>query len=292
MSLVLLFLLLALSLFGFFWGGSLVAQGYFYQNPADRLPLRAAVAALLVGGFLSFWIGLDRQHPGKYDTFFEFRGETTREFSEFEAVRWQFDPAAKGLKKDAQGNPAETTAKFKKAVGGKVATFLEEGSNKKFATHDTQFMTAAIVVADEGAPVRFKAELKKDDRTGALNYVTNQNERKFVEENGSRYVKHSQIGIIYVPSSGVIVLSLLLNFLLFVVWFAVLWPVLKFTWGHALGFTAVFGLMTMMLVLPMLFKPHREAGKPPEVAAARSYLPVSFSSSSTAASSSSRNTFL
>src|SRR6266540_192436 len=154
-------------LFGLFWGGSLMAQGYFYQQPADRLPLRAAVAALLVGLFISFWVWLDKQHPGKYDTFFLFAGETTREFTEFEAVRWQFDPGARSVKKDAQGNAAETVAKFKRVPGGKSATFVEEGSDKKFVTHNTEMMTAALLVKDDdGSPARFNAEMKKDERTG------------------------------------------------------------------------------------------------------------------------------
>jgi len=272
-SLILVFALVTLVLFGLFWGGSLVAQGYFYQNPADQLPLRAAVAALLVALFISFWVWIDKKHPGKYDTFFSFSGETAREFSEFEAVRWEFDPVAKGFKKDDKGNPTETTAKFKKASGGKTATFVEEGSNKKFVTHDTGMMTAALLVkADGDAPVRFKAVVKKDDRTGAVNYVSDLTERRFVEENGSRYIKHAQMGVMYVPSGAVVAVALLLNFLLFVVWFVAFWPILRFNWGHALGFATVFGLVMMLLVLPLLFKPNREGNKGAEVASGRASL--------------------
>ena len=60
---ILTFVLVTIALFGLFWGGSLVAQGYFYQNPAERLGIRAAIAALLVGGFLSFWIAIDKKTP-------------------------------------------------------------------------------------------------------------------------------------------------------------------------------------------------------------------------------------
>ena len=261
---ILPFVLLTLVLFGMFWGGSLVAQGYFYQHPADRLALRAAVAALLVGLFISFWVWLDKKNPGKYDTFFAFAGETTREFSEFEAIRWQSDAATKGVKKDAQGNPLETTAKFKKASGGKAATFVEEGSNKKFTTHDTSTMTAALLVkGDDGNATRFKAEMKKDERTGEMNYT---NERRFLEERGSRYIKAEQMGVMYVPSTGVVAISLLLNFVLFAVWFVAFWPVLRFNAGHAFGFAVVFGLVVMLLILPLLFGPNRQASKPPEAA--------------------------
>lgn len=163
---ILTFVLVTIALFGIFWGGSLVAQGYFYQNPAEHLGLRAAVAALLVGGFIAFWVWVDKKNPGKYDTFFAFAGETTREFTEFEAVRWQVDLATKGMKKDAQGNLAETNVKFKvkfkRVPGGETATFVEEGTDKKFATHDTNMITAALLVKGDGNPTRFNAEMKDE----------------------------------------------------------------------------------------------------------------------------------
>ena len=255
---ILMFVLLTLALFGIFWGGSLVAQGYFYQNPADRLAIRAAVAALVVGGFLAYWVDLDRRHPGKYDTFFAFSGESTRDIDEFEAIRWPIDPATRSLKKDPSGKLVETTTKFKRLPGGKTPSFIEEPGGKKFAVNDTDGMTAAIVVRDEaGNPVKLAAQVNTD-RNGAVNYISDQNERKFVEENGSRYVMHARPGVMHVPSGGVVAIALLLNFLLFAVWFVAFWPILKFNVGHSLGFTAVLGLLMMLLVLPLLFKPNRE----------------------------------
>lgn len=268
---ILMFALVTVALFGIFWGGSLVAQGYFYQNPADRLPIRALVAALLVGGFIAYWVNLDKKRPGKYDTFFAFSGESSQDIQEFEAVRWQFDPATKTVKKDASGNPAETTVKFKRVPGGKTPAFVEEPGGKKFVVNDTEMMTAAIVVKDEaGNPVKLKAQLK-DDKRGGLNYVSDLNERRFVEENGSRYVMHARPGVMHVPSSGVVATALLLNFALFAVWFIAFWPILKFSVGHSLGFTAIFGLLMMLLILPLLFKPNREANKPPAEVASNAW---------------------
>lgn len=271
MTLLITFVPLLLVLFALFWGGSLIAQGYFYQQPAERLPLRAGGAALLVSAFLTFWVWVDKQNPGKYDTFFEFAPYTITTFGEFEAIRWQADrAAAKGkvdFKKDAQGNPVEKTAKFKRGPGGgKTGAFVEEGTGKAFQLNDSDSMTVALVIKpdDGGTPARFKADMKKDERTGGMTYT---NERQFVEEKGSRYVRADQLGVLYVPSNAVVVLALLLNFSLFVVWFAALWPVLRFTWGHALGLAAAFGLVTMLLLMPLLFKPNR-APKVPSPAAA------------------------
>jgi hypothetical protein len=72
------------------------------------------------------------------------------------------------------------------------------------------------------------------------------------------------MGVMYVPSSGVVAIALLLNASLFVVWFIAFWPVLRFNMGHALMFAAAFGLLIMLLVLPLLFGIVRKEGKPPE----------------------------
>lgn len=271
MTLLLVLLLTFLVVFALFWGGTLVAQGYLYQNPAGQLPLRAAVGALLVALFITFWVWLDKRNPGKYDTFFEFAGETSKEVNEFEAVRWTLDPTAgKGkveFRKDEKGNPAEKVTRYKRSGAGKAATFVEEGTTQTYKANTTDTMTAALLVKpDEGGnPMRFNAELKKDERTGALNYTT---DRRFVEAGGNRYIKADQPGVVYIPSSGVVAVSLLLNVALFAVWFVAFWPVLRFNWGHALGFAVVCGLVTMLLVMPLLFKPNR-TGKVAAAAAAR-----------------------
>jgi len=264
------FLLSAVVLFVLFWGGSLAAQGYFYQQPADRLPLRAAAAALLVAGFLTFWVALDRRSPGKYDTFFEFSADSSSKFDEFEAVRWQADPTGKGkmdFRKDAQGNPVEKSAKFKRGPG--AAGFVEAGTGRPFHLNDSEMMTAAVVVRPDAAlpPTRFDAVLVKDARSGARTYPPKGDERRrFAEATGSRYVAVDEPGKLYAPSTAVVVLALLLNSALFVVWFAALWPVLQFAWAHALGLAAVFGLVTMLLVMPLLFKPNRTGAKQEAVA--------------------------
>jgi hypothetical protein len=258
-------MLVTLALFALFWGGSLVAQGYLYQQPAEHLPARAAVAALLVGLFLTVWVWIDKRNPGRYDTFFEFAPYSTLEYSEFTAVRWT---AAGGkLREDAEGKRIETAVRFKRRPGAKTNPFVEEGTGQSFKLNDSTMMTAAFLVpVDEGGePVRFDADLKK----GAIPEYTP--ERRFTEVGGSRYIvaqTPEQLGVMYVPSTSVVVISLLLNFLLFVVWFVALWPVMRFGWGHSLGFAAVLGVVTMLVVMPLLFKPNRVPKAPDTEAAA------------------------
>jgi hypothetical protein len=249
------FLLLTGILFALFWGGSLLAQGYLYQQPASNLPIRAIAASVLVSGFLTFWVWLDQRNPGKYDTFFEFAGETAQRFDEFDAVRWHADIGGKGYKTGADDKPAETTTPYKRSAT-KADTFVNP-KGEPFVMNDATSMTSAILVkaGEGGEPVRFNAELKEVPGSGMKSYTGER--KRFVEADGSRYIWADQLGVMYVPNTGVVVVALLINLLMFVVWFAAFWPVLQFTWGHALGFAAVFGLVTMLLIMPLLFKPNR-----------------------------------
>ncbi len=260
MTLLLILLLVTLVLFALFLGGGLVAQGYLYQEPADRLPVRALAAAVLVGSFITMWVWIDKQHPRRYDTFFEFAPYERKEFSEMEAIRW-VSPDGTKLKVDEAGKPVEVVVKFNRGVGAKSDRFFEEGTDTPFQLSSTtkageSYMTAAIRLKPDPAadPIRLDAQLKEDKRSQAKTYTP---DRRFVEEKGSRYVQADQLGVLYVPSTGTVILALLLNVLHFLVWYAAFWPILQFTRGHAFALTTLFGLVTMMLVMPLLFKPNR-----------------------------------
>jgi hypothetical protein len=257
--LLLVFLMLVVGLFALFLGGGLLAQGYLYQNPAERMPLRAVAGAVLVGGFITFWMWIDQRAPGRYDTFFNFSPHTTVEFNEFEAVRWSGAGDGK-FKLDAGGKPVETIVKFKRTPGGK-GQFLEDGTDKTFSrsggtSGGTSYATGAILVKGPGdaAPVRYNATMKENPNTKTKTYTP---EVKFEEEKGSRYVSESNIGTLYVPSTGTVVGALLLNFMLVVVWLVAFWPILRFSLAHALVFTASLAIITMLAIMPLLFKQNR-----------------------------------
>ena len=265
--------LVFVALYAMFWIVTLVGQGYIYEQPADRLPLRAAGAALLVSGYLILWVALDRRTPGKYDTFFEFAPYTTTTFNEFDAVRWEADPAAQGkadFKKEPSGKPVEKVTHFKRS-GGKTSRFVDDKAGKEFVLSDGGMLTAAVVLKPDegGAPVRFDAVFREDKRTGQKTYPSKGNEdRRFADPNGSRYVMLDQPGVIYVPSTGAVILALLINLGLFVVWYAAFWPVLRFGAGFAFLLALAFGLLTMFALMPVLFKPGRAPQPPAEARAA------------------------
>ncbi len=263
--LLLVFLMLALGLFALFLGGGLVAQGYLYQDPADRFPIRAAVAGLLVAGYLTLWVALDQKKPGRYDTFFNFMPYTTAEFDEFDAIRWSGSGGA--LKLNENGAPVETVVTFRRPAGGKAAQFAAVGTNEKFEPRGTspgggQYMTGALRVKlpTDPEPVRFNALVVESAAAKTKTYTK---DRKFVEENGARYVEAVQPGTVYVPSTGAVLTALLINFGLLVVWAVALWPVLKFTFTHALLFAGAATVVCLLALMPVLFKQGRAAVAPP-----------------------------
>jgi hypothetical protein len=262
--LFLVFLMLVLGLFALFLGGGMVAQGFLYQNPAERMPLRAAAAAVLVGGFITLWVWIDSRNPGRYDTLFNFVAYSTADFNEFEAVRWSAGAGGK-VARGADGKPVETVVKFTRPNAN--ARFVDDGGasfTKLGSTGATSYMTGAIRVKGPGdaEPVRYNATLKEDSRTKEQVYTERS---RFVEEKGSRYVEaesEGQMGKLFIPSTGTVVGSLALNAMLFVVWLAAIWPVLRFSFGHALMFATALGVLTMLGAMPLLFKQNREP-KPP-----------------------------
>lgn len=263
-------LLVFLASYALVWAVTSLGQAYVYERVVDRLPLRAAGAAAVVALYVMMWVAIDRGSPGKYDTFFEFASYTTAQFNEFEAVRWEPDPATRNgkveFKKDAAGKPAETTVKFRRA-GGKSSKLVDD-KGREFVLSDGGMMTAAIVFKPDpaGAPVRFDA-LFKDGPRGKEYFPKSGSDterRRFVDPTGPRYVSLDQPGVMVIPSTGTVFFALLLNFGLFVAWFAAFWPVLRFGAGFALLLAVAFGLVTMIAIMPVLFKPGRAAPPPAE----------------------------
>lgn len=263
MTLLLVFALLTGGFTALFLGVSIVAQGYLYQEPAPRLPLRSVAGGLILGGFITLWTAIDKNNPGRFGPPQDFSPRRSVEFTEFEAVRWPAGADGK-LKTDPSGKPVETVAKFKRTVGGKGSAFVEEGTSDPFkptgSSGGLSYMTGAIRVKgpDDPEPVRYNAVVNDNPRTKQKEYP--QGEREFREEKGERFVTFNQMGTIYIPSSGTLAVWLLLNVATLVLWLVVTWLILRYALAHALGLTAVGVLVTLFILNPLLFK----FNKPPE----------------------------
>lgn len=248
MTLALTFVLLALALGVVFFGVSLFLQGYLYSEPADRLPVRAAAAGVLVAAFLTAWVAVNTR-PGaadRYGTLFEFNPTASQPFVEFDAVR-RAGPI------DAGGSPKETAVAYRK-LGPRFVDAKD--TSRPFVLTTADYMVVAVEVKEKDGETktRYEAELDPNGKypSGAV--------RVFREVGGPRYIEFSQLGMpspVYVPSRGALLAAMALNALHFVVWLAAFWLVMRFSLGHALGLATGFGLAAMLILMPLLFDRNR-----------------------------------
>lgn len=227
-----------------FWGLALFMQGYLYNQPADKLPLRALVAGLGVAMFLTGWTYLNTRatHANKYGVLHEFVATSQVPVNEFEAVRQL------GIK-DEKGQPKEVTVPFKWEPAGAGGQFVEVETGKKFEINTSNYMTVALLVPGEGGTkARFDAEMQGGAYTKRAD-----DERRFTEQGGPRHIDGRNPRQMEVPSTGGLVAAVGINVLQYVVWFLAFWLGLRFTIGHSLGLAAAFGLASMLILMPLLF---------------------------------------
>ncbi len=253
MTLALTLVLSTVALTALFWALAVVLQTYLYNQPADQLPLRALCGGLAVGCFLTAWAYLNTRmvsHTDQYGVVFGFDrmmvATSSKEVDEFEAVR-------RLRVKDEKGQPKEVTVPFKwqpGATGG--GHFAEAATGKDFRTNTSDYMTVALLVPEgNGNKARFDAVMKDGTYAREGDYV------RFTEEGGPRFIDADPAAgprLMQVPSTGGLAAAVGVNVLHYVVWFLVFWLALRFTFGHALGLTAVFATASMLVLMPLLFK--------------------------------------
>lgn len=239
MSLVLTLVVVSVASAAVLWGLALFLQGYLYNEPADKLPLRAAVGGLAVGCFVTGWVYVNTRadRENKYGALHQFTPEGRTEVGGFDAV----------YKSRRGGEATEQTTAYKKRIGPRgLPEFASTDAVFKLNTAD--HITAAIIVTDgQPAPARFDAVLKPDG------WTYDGEKKTFREVGGKRYIEGDEPGVIVAPSGSAMWAAVALNVLLFVVLFAVFWPVLRFGPGHAVGLSVVFGLAILLVLMPLLF---------------------------------------
>jgi hypothetical protein len=252
LTLVLTLVLSAVALTALFWGLAVTLQGYLYNQPADRLPLRALAAGLGLAIFLTAWTYLNTRasHLDKFGVLFGFDhmmvATSTREVDEFEAVR-------RLRIKDEKGQPKEVAVPFRWQAGGAGGgRFVEPGTAREFRINTSDYMTVALLVPEaDGSKTRFEAVTADGTYARQGGYV------RFEEQGGSRFIDADEAAgprRMEVPSAGGLAAALAVNVLHYVAWLLAFWLGLRFTFGHALGLAAVFGTVSMVVLMPLLFK--------------------------------------
>ena len=237
MTLFIVFALLAFAIILFLWGGSLLMQGWLYQNPADHLPIRAVAAGVLLSGFLAFWCFLDTRNPGKYDTLFEFSPVEVTDHDSFETAMQK-----------AAGE--ERILVYKKRPGSRGSTIDfsdEKGHSWVKNTSDSKAVAVLIRDKDKPEPTRFKANL--DDKG---NFPRDLSQLKYTDEAG-RWMTADSLGRVHRHKTGVLLANILLNAIHFLLWWMALWVGLRFNIWHALGFGSCLWIFFLLIVQPVRF---------------------------------------
>lgn len=244
---------LTVGLFAFFWGIALFLQGYLYSQVADRLPIRAAVSALLVACGLTGWTYLNTRasHTDKYGVLIGLdrmlTPTTSKEVGEFEAVR-QLQA------KDEKGQPREQKVKF--VWNGRDA-FTDADTKARFELNTSSYMTTALLVPGEGGSARFDAVLEGGRYTPD----------KLFKDPAGRSIEGTAPRIMQIPSPGALAIGLAVNAGCLLLWLVAFWLGMRFNLGHALGLTAMFGLACVLVLMPLLF--NANTPKPGQVAVAK-----------------------
>ena len=233
---VLLILLLALTgIFGVvLWLVSLLLQGWLYSDIASKLPLRALAGGAALALFHTGWCAVYKVDPGRFDTLYSFKTEALDgKYDEFQSVR-------------KVGKNEQKPVKYSRI--GESTDFESSESRKHWNRSDADGMMVAILIQEKGKdkPTRFDANLSPDGK------FRPRNENKYETDGGKRYMDEISIGNVYRKRSFAVMGNLFANLLHLALWAAVLWPVMRFALGHAIGFGLALWAITMILQ-PALF---------------------------------------
>jgi len=242
-----LLVMLALGSSVLLWGLSTFLQGYLYNTRAERLPLRAAAGGLALGLFITLWtfVNVKADIPNKYGTLLEFQTVGETPVQRFKAVRYY--PNAKEEQTVAYGRlPAGNSVIF-----GEVKTDGTPDESKPYRLNDSQYLTTAIILADPGKPeARFETEVN-ETKAGK---TYKDPEKIFREKSTTRFLHGENPDKVSAPSRGGMFGAIALNILNFIVWFAVLWLLLRYGALHSVGLAFVAGIATMAVLMPLLFQ--------------------------------------
>jgi hypothetical protein len=247
-------LLVFLGIAVFLWAGTLFFQGYIYSEPVSQLYWRAPAAGAILALFLAVWCLLDYRSPGRYNaTWFEPTASDEEVFDKFWSVK---------------GN-REILYQARKDASGLIE--YRDGAGRPWSRSDADGIVEAIIVEDkDGQKIRFNADVTEDKK-----FKTAPGEPvRYVEAGGSRVMTATYIGKLPVSHWGTTFAKFLLSLIHLGLWFACLWVILQFQWGHAFGLAIVLWLTVTLTLLPLLFTKTEEAAKqralPPSAVSASS----------------------
>lgn len=232
------------------WTGTLLAQGYFYDSPTDGLHWRAPAGGAVLAGFLTVWCLIEYSSPYSTGPLHEFSTQHVTEVSKFLSVRRSETGEEKEIPYERR-NIAPNQTEFVDEHGG------------RWARSKSGMMVAIIVEeksGDEVKKTRFNAEMK-DGKFNERETRGVKQSLRYIEVNGTRYMQEGSLGKIVGHRKGKLVGNIFINLVHLALWFAVLWPLMRFQWAHALGFAVICWLVATLAIVPFLLDKSRTLGE-------------------------------
>jgi len=235
--LLLIFVVSAASFTVLLWAGTLFFQSYIYTEPTKGIHWQAPAAGGALAAFLTLWCLLVANDVASPDSFvFQFSPRVDK-YNNTVKDLWAVRKGAKEavhyrLKKNPPG-----TRPPHEYVEANLAT-------KRWRNSGT---VEAIIIKEGKENITFwrlphtKSDLYYQYQDGD-GWIM----RDYDDGNGPD-------GTPSMFRWGRFLLNLFLNLLHLALWWACLWLLLRFQWGHALGFALVIWLVLTLLILPMVF---------------------------------------
>ena len=247
MTLLFTFLGCALGFTALFWLVAVSVQSYLYSQPVNMLPVRAVVCGIVMAGFVTAWtyVNTRASHLDKYGTLFDMQPTERQDVERFEAVRQlQIN--------GPDGKPKEEIVPYVYDDARNQRFYQENNAGEPFILNSSLFLTTAILIPENEGSETINRYVPEMD--GAA-YVREDGETVlFTQEKGSRYFTTSNLHHLFIPSTKALFFAVIFNLTLFLLWFGVCSYGLQFSIGHALGLTALFGIPTLLILMPLLFE--------------------------------------
>jgi len=233
-----------------FWVGAQWAQGFFYDSVVAGVPWRAAAAGGAIIAFLLLWCLIEYANPGRTDAIHNFNHQEIKEVDRIISVR-----------KSPEG---EREIVYQKRPSGKTSVYLD-ADGKPWAPSSSGAMVAIVVEeGPAGAKTRRRFKADMDEKGNLKREKTGDVEVKglrYREEGGNAYILESNPGMIVRPRTSMLLWNILLNTLHLVLWWVVIWLLLRFQWSHAIAFALVCWLAFTLALVPFLISRTRTAAE-------------------------------
>lgn len=244
-TLIFIILVLWLGLIGTLAVWTIFFQGYVYTEPVKDIIWRAPLAGSLLTLFYIFWLFIDYSSPGSFQTIFDAQWKVgLTPYPEFRIVNAE---GKEEVYKKVRGDRGQPIYRKDGRLDGVLAPVRPQ----------------RVLVNDGDKQLIFEPDR---DARGKFSAQQGQN-LIYHEKTTSLIMQEGEIGVASVYRTAGWFANAILNLVHLLIWFLVLWFVLEYRWGHALGLAIVIWIAATLFLLPPTLS-RVESLAPPRTASA------------------------